>query len=134
MPKPLLRTAIRWMVVNLAAEVLRKRVPRERSIRVRYEDFVADPRRSLACVLELVGEDADQLPDGVVAPLHPGHQVAGSRHRMQKELSMRADHSWRTAMPPAKQRLAAILCAPLLWRYGYRWRTEAAAPLEQVLA
>jgi hypothetical protein len=133
-PKPLLRTALRWMVVNLSAEILRMRVPRDHSIRVRYEDFVADPRGTLSRILELAGENADQLPDGLVAPLHPAHQVAGSRHRMQKELLIRADHAWRSAMPVAKQRIAAFLCAPLLWRYGYSWRRSAPASLEQVLA
>jgi hypothetical protein len=133
-PKPLLHTAVRWLMVNLATEVLAARLGRKRSIRVRYEDFVTDPSATIARVLALVGEEAGELPDGVSTPLLPHHQVSGSRHRMQKQLFIETDEAWRSSMSPAKKLLVALLCAPLLWRYGYSWRVARAASLKEVLA
>lgn len=133
-PKPLLHTALRWLVVNLAAEALAARLGPKRTVRVRYEDFVSNPRASLSRVLGLVGRNADGLPDGLSAPFRPQHQVSGSRHRMQKTLLIRTDEAWRSSLSPARQLIVALVCAPLLWRYGYRLRNRVTAPLEQVLA
>lgn len=116
-PKPLLYTALRWSMVNLAAERLCRRVGPDRSIRVRYEDFVDNPRGTIGRIVALVGETPSCAPD--LAPFEPQHQVAGSRHRMQKSIEMRPDDKWKREMPGYKQRLFTFLCAPLLRRYGY---------------
>lgn len=133
-PKPALYTALRWMIVNLAAERLLLRAGRGQSVRVRYEDLVAHPGETIDRVLALVGETGGGLPDGIHQPVRPGHQSAGSRHRMQKELKVRIDEGWRAEMPIAKQWLVALLCAPLLRRYGYPWRAREQAPLREALA
>lgn len=133
-PKPLLYTALRWLIVNFATDALTAKLGRDRSIRVRYEDFVAAPSETLRQILHLVGEQSDGLPDGISAPFRPQHQVAGSRHRMQKELSIRIDERWRSDMPSVRQWAVALLCAPLLRRYGYGWRPRETAQLREALA
>lgn len=125
-PKPLLYTALRWSMVNLAAEMLCRRVGPGRSIRVRYEDFVEDPRGEIGRIVGLVGEQP-HIPATDLAPFEPQHQVAGSRHRMQKSLTIRGDDKWKREMPSWKQRLFTLLCAPLLRRYGYPLRNGDAA-------
>ncbi|WP_150292012.1 sulfotransferase family protein [Sphingobium estronivorans] len=120
-PKPLLYTALRWTMVNVAAEWLCRRVGPKRSIRVRYEDFVDDPRGTIGRIVALVGE-APHPPVADLAPFAPQHQVAGSRHRMQKSLIIRGDDKWKREMPGWKQKLFTLLCAPLLRRYGYPLR------------
>lgn len=125
-PKPLLYTALRWSMVNLAAELLCRRVGPGRSIRVRYEDFVDDPRGTIGRIVGLVGE-APHIPATCLAPFEPQHQVAGSRHRMQKALTIRGDDKWKREMPGWQQRLFTLLCAPLLRRYGYPLRSGDAA-------
>jgi hypothetical protein len=133
-PKPLIRTALRWLIVNLAAEMLSARLGPKRAVRVRYEDFVADPRASLSRVLALVGRGAELLPDGRTVPIRPLHQVSGSRHRMQKNLLIDEDEAWQGSMSPARQAIVAAICAPLLRRYGYPWRAAATDRARQVLA
>ena len=133
-PKPFLKTALRWMIVNLATEVLLARVGRKRSLRLRYEDFVSDPAGSMNRILELVGECGGGLPDGITTPFRPQHQGAGSRHRMQKQLGVSMDERWRTEMPRAKQWAVALCCAPLLVRYGYRRRATPKADLQEAIA
>ena len=122
-PKPLWYTAARWVVVNLATEILRLR------LRIRYEDFVADPEATVAKIMELVGRRYVQPAHGGEV-MKPQHQVAGSRHRMQDEIRIRKDVGWKVKMPRAKQRMFSILAAPLLWRYGY-FRRSADARLLQ---
>lgn len=133
-PKPLLHTALRWVIVNLAAEALVARVGRKRSIRVRYEEFVANPHATLRRVLGLVGKEPEQRLDDQSAPLRPHHQVSGSRHRMQKQLLIRSDETWRWSMSPLRQLTVAAICAPLLWRYGYAWRAHSSTRLQGVRA
>ena len=117
-PKPLWYTAARWVVVNAGVELLRWRLPRGRSMRLRYEDFVSDPAAAVARIMDLVGGE-------YVVPAHggdvlkPQHQVAGSRHRMNDEIRIRKDVGWTTRMPDVAKAVFSILAGPLLWRYGY---------------
>ncbi|MHA7819585.1 MAG: sulfotransferase family protein [Erythrobacter sp.] len=117
-PKPLWYTAARWVSVNLGAEILRLRLPRGRSIRVRYEDFVASPETAVKSILSLVGQSY-VVPDHGTDLMKPQHQIAGSRHRMQEEIRIKKDIGWTSQMPPAMRRLFSALTAPLLSRYGY---------------
>ncbi len=117
-PKPLWYTAARWFVVNLGVEMLRARLSRKRSLRVRYEDFVADPAGTVKSIMELVGQSY-VMPEHGSEVMKPNHQIAGSRHRMQDEISINKDIGWTSQMPRSMQRLFSVLAAPLLFRYGY---------------
>lgn len=119
-PKPAFYVALRWSLVNLVCEWLCRRLGAGRAIRVRYEDFVADPPAVLEAIRDrcaplLPGSEGDGLSD----VLRPGHQVAGSRHRMQASLVIREDHVWQRQMPERTRRLVSWITAPLLRRYGY---------------
>ncbi len=121
-PKPLLYTALRWSMVNLAAEWLCRRVGPDRSIRVRYEDFIDDPRGTIGRIVALVGERPHDAATGAV-PFEPQHQVAGSRHRMQKSIVLRSDDKWKREMPGWKRWIFTAMCAPMLHRYDYPLRS-----------
>lgn len=122
-PKPLLHTALRWMIVNLATETLCRRLGKTRSIRIRYEDFVRDPHATLDRIFRLVGVATVPAQLGAEQrPMTPQHQVAGSRHRMEKTIIVRKDESWMRKMPKRTQIAVAALCAPLMLRYGYSLR------------
>lgn len=124
LPKPLLYTALRWAVVNLATERLCRRLGWHRSVRIRYEDFVADPRGTVRRILTLADpEMAAQNLNMVANSISPQHQVAGSRHRMQPEIVVGRDEHWKETMPRFQRWLVTLACAPLLVRYGYSLRT-----------
>lgn len=126
-PKPLLYTAVRWAIVNIATELLRRRVGANRSIRIRYEDFVADPRATLDRIVSLVDErEIISVPRDQPTALIPQHQVAGSRHRMLPEITLRQDGRWKAQMPAWQQYLVVLVSAPLLRRYGYGLRSQRA--------
>ncbi len=117
-PKPLWYTAARWFAVNLGTELVRARLPRKRSMRVRYEDFVADPEGTVRSILALVGQEYVS-PDHGPEVMRPQHQIAGSRHRMQDEITINKDIGWTSQMPRWMQNVFTVLTAPLLVRYGY---------------
>lgn len=115
-PKPLLHTALRWSLVNLAAERLCRHVGPARSLRIRYEDFVEDPRGTVGRILAMVGQPP-LAGEGMA--FRPQHQVAGSRHRMQRAITVHRDDKWKREMSAVRQWLFTLLCAPMLRRYGY---------------
>ena len=110
-----------WNSTNCTIEALWKRSP-ERYIRVRYEDFVADPTASLGPVLDLVGEKASRLPfvgDRTVE-LKTNHTVSGNPGRFETgRVQLRADEEWKTRMKQADKNAVTALTLPFLFRYGY---------------
>lgn len=124
------RSALLWTAHNAAFGLLGRRgVPVRR---IRYEQFLADPRgavRELAgfAGLDLVAGDLDFLGDGH-ADLRPGHSAAGNPMRFAAgRVPLRRDDAWLAGLPAPQRRLVGTVCAPLLTAYGYPLRTAALA-------
>lgn len=116
-----------WYVVqNLLVEAIRsKQVPR---IRVRYEDFTADPEAVVRRVLALTGDEEVPLAhlDGRRVTLGPNPNVGGNPMKLEAgPITIAQDDAWRRAMPEWDQRLVTGLTAPLLVAYRYPLRTVA---------
>jgi sulfotransferase family protein len=114
--------AVRWETTNAVFEALGRSMP---TVRVRYEDFVADPRSALEALAAHagapLGPDDDGLVDGDRIELGIDHTVAGNPMRFKTgELTIRADEAWRDQMPERDRQLVTALTWPLLRRYGYR--------------
>ncbi|MFV2196591.1 sulfotransferase family protein [Nocardiopsis sp. LOL_012] len=112
------RAAVQWMVQNTAFEALERRgLP---TLRVRYEDFVADPAAEFARIAAFAGH-GDSPPDlesglGAAAT----HAVSGNPMRFAGgPLGVRPDHGWRTSLAPWRRRLVTALTAPVRGRYDY---------------
>ncbi len=91
---------------------------------VRYEDFVADPRGTLAGVLDFMGRDSSNgalsFVDGRQITLTPSHTVAGNPMRFTNgAIEVASDDAWMTAFPAGKQRIVSALTRPLRSRYHY---------------
>ncbi len=116
------RTAARWMTDNLGFEVLARRVP---SLRMRYEDFLANPITWLYRIGGLLGLPPDSVETsflrGSTAHLStPMHSVAGNPLRFGgTDTVLRLDDAWRRSLPRRDRMLVATLTAPLLTAYGY---------------
>jgi Sulfotransferase family len=124
------KSAMLWDVWNLAGGVLFKGGP-DRYLRLRYEDFVADPPGTVRRILAMVGMQDAHLPfvNGHEARTTPNHSVAGNPDRLRHgAITLRSDDRWRSAMPPRNRRLVSVLTSPLLLRYGYPLRPAAAHP------
>jgi hypothetical protein len=123
--------ALRWVACQLQAESLgRCGIP---VTRVRYEDFVRDPRSTVTAALAALG-----LPRGPSHLTHlsgqhvmlgPGHGLSGNPSRFRNgEITLRADEKWREEMPRRDRTVVTAIGMPLLLRYG--WRPQARRSLQ----
>ena len=113
-----------WALFNLASEAITRRYP-ERSLLLRYEDFIADPAAAIAALLGLCGEDRAANPvRGRVVDLHVNHTVLGNPDRFHTgPTTIRdPDDSWRAGLPASAKLAAITISGPLFGRYGYRYR------------
>jgi hypothetical protein len=120
-------TALRWDLYNSAFGVLARRgTP---TLRVRYEEFVADPRGVLAAVADFAGAPVDEaglaFASDAAVELTPQHTVSGNPVRFRTgQVPLRRDEAWRTELPARQRRAVALLASPLLRRYGYPLATR----------
>jgi hypothetical protein len=109
-----------WDSWNASAEALWRRTP-QRYLRLRYEDFVADPRKGLQRILRLLEVTAElPLAGEREVMLGVSHTVSGNPNRFETgAVELRPDHEWMERMEPRHRALVTALTLPLLRRYGY---------------
>ncbi len=124
------KTAARWTLDNALFEAL-GRTGTSRKL-LRYEDFVADPRRATEdlarfLALEVAPSDLSFVHRDSV-DLGVDHSVWGNPMRLRSgSEALRADEGWRTAMSARDRRLVTGVSATGLARYGYLGAKTAAA-------
>jgi hypothetical protein len=111
-----------WMGHNLFFALLARLGTRTRVLR--YEDFVAEPRRRVVELAAFAGLQAADSPAGFLddstVELTPSHTVAGNPVRFrQGPMALRRDDAWRERLPRRRRLLVGLLTFPLLARYGY---------------
>jgi hypothetical protein len=115
------KSSLLWDAWNVSSEAL-WRGSTGRYLRLRYEDFVVEPRRAVGEILDMLDEDAGQLPfvGERDVELGAGHTVAGNPNRFCKGLvRLRRDDEWVSRMKSRDRTLVTLLTLPLLARYGY---------------
>jgi hypothetical protein len=118
------QSAVLWDAWNTAIEALWRQMP-ARYLRLRYEDFVTDPRRSFEEILELAGEEDAALPLVGERDVRLGisHTVSGNPNRFDTgTVELRQDRAWQKQMKPRDRALVTALTLPLLTRYHYSVR------------
>jgi hypothetical protein len=114
-----------WMLASLEAELLRRRIPRDRWMLLKYEDFVQHPKASVDRVLAFLGVSAPGpfVADDTVA-LGTNHTLAGNPNRFRTgSVRIREDDEWRSRMAQRDRIIIGAAAYPLLLRYGYPLRT-----------
>lgn len=118
--KSLLRSLAEWNVMNSSVELARTvGLP---FMRLRYEDLVGQPERSIASLATFsgLGKISSDLSSRGTVKLKLNHSIGGNPTRfVTGAVSLRIDNEWRLSMPWHKRRIAELLTAPLMWRYGY---------------
>ncbi|MEM9613172.1 MAG: sulfotransferase [Actinomycetota bacterium] len=114
------RPLIGWTMANVAVSVLRRRHPKLRVVRVRYEDLMADPRRELERIGDATGLDLSVVIKRVECgdTFDPGHGVRGNRMRRSGPVRIRFDDQWTRELS-WMHRAAAVPFAPVARFYGY---------------
>jgi hypothetical protein len=117
-----LDSTIRWNLLNLEAEVVRISESTETFARLRYEDFVAEPRATAMRLAAFVGEPADPMPfeDENSVRMGINHTIAGNPSRYTTGVvQIRDSGDWRRAQSRSDRWITTVMSSPLLHRYGY---------------
>jgi hypothetical protein len=116
---PALAAAL-WVGVLSEEKLLRRRgVP---LVRMRYEDFVRDPREAVGQALTQLGRPAGpaaltHIGDGRVT-LPPSHGLSGNPSRFREgELVLRPDEAWRDQMSRRDRVIVSLIGLRYLRRY-----------------
>jgi hypothetical protein len=120
-PQPAWRTALYWCRMNLLADWLRRRLGPEKSMLIRYEDFMQQTQPVLQKIGDFIGVDLSNVEQAVQRgeKLSFGHTTAGNRVRMKGELKLKFDQEWIHKLPPQDRHRTEILSGWLMSRYGY---------------
>src|SRR5271165_314211 len=122
-----LTASLMWNYKHSVFEVLSNRF-RHRPMRLRYEDFVANPRRSLQLILTFVGAASSSLPlqDEHSLNLEAQHTVSGNPSRfVTGQIEIRESREWETHMKMRDRILVTTTALPLMIKYGYLNRTPS---------
>ena len=118
------QSAVLWDAWNAAIEALWRQMP-AKYLRLRYEDFISDPRRNFQEILKLTGEEDAELPlvGEREVKLGISHTVSGNPNRFDTgTVELRQDRAWQKQMKPRDRALVTALTLPLLTRYHYSVR------------
>jgi Sulfotransferase domain len=121
---PPARSAAYWVGFNLASRAIAKRHP-ERSMLMRYEDFIQDPAAAIRSLIELCDGDPSNNPvHGRLAELRENHTVTGNPDRFKTGTTeIRAfDSAWQAELSTYAKLTTLALSWPLLMHYGYSLR------------
>jgi hypothetical protein len=112
---------MRWVENAVGAEMLRRHVPADRWLFVRYEDFAVQPRDTVRRILDLIGESKDPpfTADDTVL-LGGNHNLSGNPNRFTTgPVRIVPDHEWSRQLSRRDQAVIEAATLPFLLRYRY---------------
>jgi hypothetical protein len=115
--------ALGWSAGNLADAAVRRAAGPDRSMLLRYEDFVSQPHQTMDSVTALAGRPARlrASPDPRTVTMNPTHTVGGNNNRFRTgRVQLREDTEWRSRLHRLDLAAVTTLCLPLMTHYGYR--------------
>ena len=130
------RSAAAWNVLNGLADFLWER-DADRFCLIRYEDFVAHPRRTFEAILNHADEPsaAPPLINEDTLDICSHHIIAGNANRFQTgRVRLSLDSEWRRRLRRLDALLVTALTFPLLRKYGYLQPVEAPAATRSISA
>lgn len=117
-----LDSTIRWNLLNVGSELVRRTAGRNRFLRMRYEDFVKNPIERVKDICALIGDECLRLPftGEHSVTLGTNHTIAGNPSRFSTgELLLKDSGEWRAGQNVWARWVATAVALPLLRRYGY---------------
>jgi hypothetical protein len=111
-----------WVQSNMVASVLGPLVGRERYVRLRYEDFIADPAATLRRIGDVAGFDASALAERAEQGREfvVGHLTRGNRVRFENSIRITRQTLRRARLTSRQRLIFAIEGGWLQYFYGYR--------------
>ena len=110
-----------WLAWNLGTELVTRTI-RERSMLLRYEDFIRCPEEVIARLITLVDGSEPMLPfsGASEAVVDVSHTVSGNPGRFTSGVvHLTVDDEWIVRQPVRDRIVSTAIAAPLMIRYGY---------------
>jgi Sulfotransferase family len=117
------RSSLSWDARNYVLALLARQF-RGRHLTLKYEDFVAEPKRWLHAIAGLIGHPQTDFPFVTEAGLElgPNHCVYGNPDLFRKgPIKLRLDDRWK-AMRKRDRYITTALTWPLMSRFGYSFQ------------
>ncbi len=117
-----LDATLRWDLLNLGSDAIIRRTGANHALRMRFEDFVAEPRRHVEAARILSDEPAGHSPfvDDHTVRLGTNHTIAGNPSRFVTGILRLEDRrEWRQAQSRIDRWMTTAVALPFLRRYGY---------------
>ena len=116
------RSSLGWFLANSITQNLGKKMPENRFITIKYEDFVTQPES----ILQQTGKFLDVDLSEVISlikneiPFHPKHNVGGNRLRLEKEIKfIKSNGSKKVDLSYYNQLVFNIIAGRLQKRLNY---------------
>lgn len=109
--------------MNVLLAVIHKyRNPKDRYLRIKYEDLANNTNPVLGTLESYLGVDFSSVSKRLKSTdgLDQEHTVAGNRLRMNKKIKLNYDNSWVSDAPLSQRIWTTILALPLLLILGYK--------------
>ena len=109
-------SSLRWDGYNLVLETFRYRTP-GKYVKVKYREFIANPKQSMQRILDMLGEDHRSLSyiDGENVLLDSTHTCHGNQSRMKTgTIRLLLDERWKKEMPLGEKLVVTLLTWPML--------------------
>jgi hypothetical protein len=118
--KPLPALCHYW-IKNLFCHLVAWFSPRDRVLRLRYEDVVTQTEDVIDTLEGFLGLSLQPLRESVAAnnPLVVENLLDGNRLRRQRELRLKVDDAWRSGLSRIWKSAALLLTMPFSAVYGY---------------
>lgn len=116
----LIQSSLEWVLTNRMAEKAVADSQRT-ALRLRYEDFAANPDREIDRIAETFSLDMNAVHDGLRSngPIHFGHMWGGNEIRLSGPVDLVLDEAWKGHISPSAERLFWALAGRTSQRYGY---------------
>jgi len=114
-------TIIYYSFINLTAQIVKWIFPK-RIIKIKYEDFVSQPEKTIALISSFLNENLDDVIDIVKNEKHikMPHIIGGNRLKKQTKIKLRKDVSWQKNISRPKQIIYYLLTLPLMLLNKYK--------------
>jgi hypothetical protein len=116
-------SSILWVAANLLSELVCSQVDESKTVRVRYEDFIATPKNVLDSIGRLVHLNLTEVTETISAgeAVQVGHNVGGNSLRMEDDVRIQpASGKWKGELSTREQEVTWLLTGWLMSRYGYK--------------
>jgi hypothetical protein len=115
-----IKGACYWSIANALFEPIR--YMSERKSFIRYEDFIANPQKTINSILASLKEETSEalFTNNQSINLKHHHTIAGNPMRFkQGDIKLALDDEWKEKMSNQHKLLVTLLTFPLLFRYKY---------------